>query len=186
VAPSTRTSDGASVASTAAHDGAAPELAIDLLALGAVGLDGTAEKVAGGSAAGQWFVLRSVSLRLAAGVRGGSLDAHTSTLTFLSTAGFAWHAWRPTVSQPFGLSIRADCVFVESLVSRQNTLPFDPRLGVDALVEASVKLTADTDAVLGLGVEYVQPMRVVDPDSPQGEELPSLSTGGEVGIQLRF
>lgn len=189
--PTSPPRDGARVA-PAAEGSSAPatarEMALDLTALGAVGMAGTAEKVAGGSVAGHWFVLRTVSLRLAAAVRGGHLDsAEASTLTFLGAAGVVWHAWRPTPSRRLGLSFRADYLLEHPWVTHlSDTHSFRWTSGADALVEAGLLLTADADVVIGIGLEGTFAQTYIDPQSPQAATLPPLNAVGEVGIQLRF
>jgi len=191
VAPPTRTSESATVTSTVEHEGPAPELAVDLRALGAIGIAGTEETVGGGSAAVQWFVLHTVSLRLAGAVRAGRLDSQSSTLTFYGAAGLVWQAWRPTPSFPVGLSLRADYVLLSTKVTdphgNPNPQTFGIKQGADTLVEAAVPLTADTDVVVGLGVDGTFfEMEVVDASNPKGTTLPRLSAVGEIGFRLRF
>jgi hypothetical protein len=161
--------------------------ALDLMALGAVGVTDSSQGVAGGSAAGQWFVLPTLSLRLGGGVRAGTLGSQTSTLTILGTAGVVWHARPPTTSHPIGLSLRADYLLDGTSVAHLAVNHwFKPVSGADALVESGLLLATDAQVVLGFGIEEVfGPTSVLVQGKPVGT-LPALSVVGELGVRLRF
>ena len=190
--PPARPTAGASALSTAESPRAAErpshEVAIDLVALGSVGLSGSADAVGGGTA-GNWFVFRTVSLRLAAGVRAGTIGsaAGVGTLTFLGAAGVGWNFWRSTSPRPFALSLRVDYL-VERLSATGFAEPHSrpPVSGVDALVETALQLTADVDALVELGLEDVFAKTYIDLQGARVATLPSLQAVAETGVRLRF
>ncbi|HEX4628751.1 MAG TPA: hypothetical protein VH137_08170, partial [Gemmatimonadales bacterium] len=93
---------------------------IDLLATGGLGITGNAEGAGGGGAVG-WIATDTLTLRIGASERAGSLDAAQATLfTLLFDAGVTWHAWRPTRARRLGASLRADYLLV-----RQSATHFD-------------------------------------------------------------
>jgi hypothetical protein len=169
------------------HRSAPSFFALDLMALGGVGITDSAQAVAGGSAAAQWFVLPTLSLRLGGGVRAGTLGSQTSTLTIFGTAGVVWHARPSTAVHPIGLSLRADYLLEQTTVTRlSENHPFDAISGADALVESGLLLAADAQVVLGFGIEGVfGPTSVLVQGKPVGV-LPALSVVGELGVRLRF
>jgi hypothetical protein len=143
----------------------------------------------GGGAAAQWFVIREVSLRLAAGAREGSVDgaSATSTLTLLGAVGGAWNVLRSNSPGPL-LAFRVDFLVERSSVTHlaQTHGFWPPEAGVDGVVEMGWSLTADVDAVCGFGFEQVFKATHVD---VQGVRIPVLipSRGvAEAGIRLRF
>jgi len=162
-------------------------VAIDLLALGAIGISGSAES-AGGGAAGNWFVFRTLALRLAAGVRAGAIGSArgVGTLAFLGAAGVAWHPWRSTSSQPLGLSIRVDYLFDQLFGTGFTDSHTRSASAVDAVVEAGLRLTTDVDVLVGIGLENVFATTDIDVLGAQVGMLPTLSAVAEAGVRLRF
>jgi len=163
------------------------EVAIDLLALGSIGISGSSES-AGGGAAGNWFLFRALALRLAAGVRAGAVGSArgVGTLAFLGAAGVAWHPWRSTSSQPLGLSIRVDYLLEGLSATGFAERDFRWVSGVDAVVEAGLRLTTDVDVLVGFGVDGVFAITHVDLLGSRVATLPTLSALAETGLRLRF
>jgi hypothetical protein len=182
-----------------------PQVALDLLALGATGIAGNADGAGGGMAA-HWFVHRRVSLRFGGGVRAGSVDA--DTLTLLASAGVALHPWRSTPSRPFGLSVRTDFLVVRQSTTHyadaQSTTtarcaPGGPSEtgrggatceswwpGLDAVVDADWLLAPSVDLVLGLGLEDVLLTTYIGVPGAPGTTIPALRLTAEVGARLWF
>ena len=161
--------------------------ALDLIALGGVGIADSAQGVAGGSAAGQWFVLPTLSLRLGGGVRAGTLGSETSTLTILGTAGVVWHVRPATTARPIGISLRADYLLEQTSVARLSVNhPFRPVSGADALIESGLLFAADAQVVLGFGIESLFGRTSIFAQGSPIATLPSWSIVGELGVRLRF
>jgi hypothetical protein len=183
-APATDTTHAPPAAEAPRPRETSPVLALDLMALGSVG---ASAEGAGGGLAGHWFLLHSVSLRLAAGIRAGAIPkANASTLTLLGAAGVVWHPWRSTASQPVGLSLRVDYVGGQSSASDGSDTQRRPISGFDTLVDFSWLVTADVDVLLGAGLEDVFGETYIDLHGVRVATIPPLRAVGEAGVRLRF
>ncbi len=166
--------------------------ALDVSGLGTYGLDANAQS-AGGRAALHWFFARIASLRLGAGVDGGSLDATPgNVLTALVSGGLALHPWRPTPSRPLGLSVRS-----EYLLANQSMTNFPSRgagpltrsrwiSGLDVALDGRWLLTGAVDLILGVGLEELFGRTYVDRMGDRAATLPTLRGFTEVGLGVGF
>jgi hypothetical protein len=138
-------------------------------------------------------VLRTLSLRLGAIDRAGSLNgAEATTSTLVTSAGISLHPWQPAPSQPFTVSLRLDYVLVRESATH---LDFDDASpvtaarwvsGVDTFVDASLLLSSQIAAVVGVGLEDVWSPTYIYVRDVRVATLPVLRAVVEGGFQLRF
>jgi hypothetical protein len=187
-APDTKAEQAASPARTGLAPPQGAAAAIDVIGLGAIGIAGDAAAV-GGAAAAHWFFLRPFSLRLGAGVKGGSIDiVGGRTLTPFLSAGLAVHPRRATLARPFGLSIRADFLALNQRLTQpsSSTEKQDLFFGMDAVVDASWMFVQGTEVLVGTGVEGVfSPVRVTV-DGQSVTTIPQFRVTAEVGFRFSF
>jgi hypothetical protein len=177
----------------------APDLAPSRLhyALDFVGLASTAVggsvQTAGGAVAFEGFLTPAFAMRIGGAMRGGPLDvAAARTLTLLASAGLALSPWPTSESRIFGASLRADYVLMNQTVTHYSSSGTDistmarPLSGIDAVVEAELRLGASVDVVGGMGVEEMLARTYVDLNGTRMATLPPLSALAEVGLRLRF
>jgi hypothetical protein len=164
-------------------------IAVDALAIGSLGLNGSANSL-GGSAALQWFAFRRLSLRIGAGLRGGDIDAaQATTLTMTVCAGPVFHLWRTNEPGSFGVSARVEYALVlESLTHFALGTATKSRFlsGVDFVADGSWRVGSDVDIVAGAGLEDVFGTTYVVVAGKQVDSLPTLSPVAEVGLRLEF
>jgi hypothetical protein len=159
------------------------------LALGALGISGNATGI-GGSAAVHWFPFDAVSLRIAGGVRAGSIaEAHASTLDLSLTTGVAWHVHQPSLPSRLGFSVRLDYVLLDQAVTPDGA----PQLaksramsGIAGAMDVGWLLAGNTDLLAGLGIEDVFSPTYLDLQGTRVATLPPLRAFGEMGCRLRF
>jgi hypothetical protein len=165
---------------------------VDLVASGATWIAGSADTLGVGGSV-QWFPVRSLSLRVGAGERSGSLNvAEATTFIFLGAAGVSLHPWAASPSRPIDASIRVDYLFL-----RQSATHFDADdtspvtrarwlSGVDGYVDAAWLLSTDVAALVGIGVEDVLAPTYVNVRGTQVATIPALRLVAELGVRLRF
>jgi hypothetical protein len=141
----------------------------------------------------QVFLTPAFALRLGGAMRGGDLaGAPARTLNLLASAGLALHPWPTSESRIFGASLRADYVLMNQTVTHYSSTGMDlstmarPISGVDAVLEAELRLGASVDVVGGGGVEEMLARTNVDLNGTRMATLPPLSAVAEVGLRLRF
>jgi hypothetical protein len=169
-----------------------PDFALDVLGLGEIG--GGGDWGAGGGAAAQWFPIRNLSVRLAGGLRAGSIDAaHATTLTLFASGGMAFHPWRTSLAHPFGASFRAEFLFLDESVTYSGHTEYRrlPRLGggVPGLalgVDGSWRFATNVELVAGVGIEGVFLTTYVDVPGARQTTLGPWSAIGETGMRFDF
>jgi hypothetical protein len=169
----------------------------DLLAIGSTGVGGDASGL-GGEVGAQWFPIELVSLRLGAGVRGGSIDAvQGRTLTLLVSAGAVVSPWRVTPARPFGMAMRADFLIISQSVTRVTSgfeSPSRVLPGVDLVVDASWMFAPGVEGIVGLGGEEAfGPTSLALKNSMQNvatitevANIPEFRVVGEAGLRVGF
>jgi hypothetical protein len=164
-------------------------LAVDTLAR-AVGIGGNASAV-GGEAALQWFPLRSLSLRLGAGLQGGAIyPASANTLTVFACAGVVLHLWRASVAHPFGASLRAEGLLVDESLTYFGPAQPSPTTvanrfpGLGLVADVSWRFAPDVELVAGGGMEDVFVSGYVDIGPVQKATLSPLNAVAEAGLRL--
>jgi hypothetical protein len=170
-------------------------LEVDLVGSGAAGIGATANAanaIGGGLFVG-WFPVASLSLRLGASERAGSLDvAEASVLAFAASSGIAFHPWQASRSRPIDLALRADYLLV-----RQSATHFDSDdpspvsqarwlSGVDAVADVAWLLSSDVAAMAGIGVEDLLAPTYVNVRQVRVATIPPVRLVAEVGVRLRF
>ncbi|MEO6419144.1 MAG: hypothetical protein ABIP39_07045, partial [Polyangiaceae bacterium] len=109
--------------------------AIDAAATGSLG--GSANAI-GGELAARWDFAPKLSLRLAGGLRSGSVTAaDADSLIFDAAAGLVWRAVRATTTSGFGVSVRADALAIQYRLSRETSHATLWLPGADLALEGS-------------------------------------------------
>jgi hypothetical protein len=163
--------------------------ALDLMALGSLGISGDASGV-GGSAAVHWFPFDAVSLRIGGGVRAGPITtAHASTLVLSLTTGVAWHVRQASLASRLGLSIRLDYLLLDQAVTPDGS-PQQAKSrtmsGIAGAMEVGWLLAGNADLLVGFGMEDVFFPTYLDLQGTRVATLPPLRAFGEIGGRLRF
>jgi|CZKU01.1.fsa_nt_gi hypothetical protein len=168
-----------------------PRVEVAVLAIGAAEIGGTS--AIGGGVAVDWFPVPSISLRLGASERSGSLDAaEASLLAFTAASGVAFHPWRASRSRPIDLSVRGDYLLVRQSATHFDSDDPSPATqsrwlsGVDAFVDAGWLFSSDVAAVVGLGLEDVLAATYVNVRQVRKATIPPVRVVAEFGVCLRF
>ncbi len=166
-------------------------ITVEFVVVDAAGDDGGAQEI-GGAGAFDWFLVQSVSIRMAITVRTATLDAAQGNLVkVLGAAGVALHPWRTSAAHPFGGSVRVDYLALYETLTHfpmpDRTPPtMDGRLsGIDAVADARWRFARDVDALVGAGLEAFPPTFVSE-GGQRVTTLPPLRALVEAGLQLRF
>jgi hypothetical protein len=165
-------------------------LELDLLALAATGIGGSADSV-GGAAAIDWFPLQGISFRLGVGARAGSFGASdtesATTLLLVVSAGAAAHPWRAVRTRPFGLSLRADFLAARQQGSLSSETQDSGLLaGCDVAADGEWLFANHVEAVLGLGVEDLFRRTDVYLHGNFVATIPPIRALAEGGVRIRF
>jgi hypothetical protein len=173
--------------------------AVDLLALAALSMGGEGAGGGGGGVAGYWFPLSRFSVRIGASLRAGSIGlVPSSTLTGAVSVGAGWHPLRATPSHPLGLSVRVDYLALyQSLqptgyaVGTGNgaaaSLADRWLSGIGEVVDLSWLLSAELEALVGLGLEEASGSTYVQVQgAPAIASFPPVRALGEAGLRVRF
>ena len=135
--------------------------AVEFLAVAAQGVGGDGEGI-GGEGGVHWFPWNVMSLRIGGGFRAGSVnEAQASTFDTFATVGAVLHPWKGTLVRPFGLALRVDYRLEHDSLSRSSSDSLGSTTqarwlsGFDALADASWRLTADLEILVGFGLEDV-------------------------------
>jgi hypothetical protein len=103
-----------------------------------------------------------MSLRIGGGFRAGSVnEAQASTFDSFASVGVVLHPWKTTLVRPFGLALRVDYRLEHDSLSRSSSDSLGPTTqarwlsGFDVLADASWRLSADLEILVGLGLEDV-------------------------------
>jgi hypothetical protein len=167
-------------------------MAVDVLALAATGIEGSATGFGGGAAL-QWFAFPALSVRLGGGLRAGTIDsAAASILTVYGCAGLAVHFWRTTPRRPVGASLRSEYVLVDESLTHFGPVSPNPSArsrtlsGVDLVADASLRLGSEVQLLVGGGVEDLFAPTYVDVQGVRVATLPPLRGLAEAGLRLSF
>jgi hypothetical protein len=161
---------------------------IELLGIGGSGVGQSAGE-GGGELAAQIRVVTPVSLRIAGGVESGSIGlVNVKTWTIFGSLGVAFRVLRPTVEQPFGVTVRADLTHAHV----EGSHPGDPTLtqdlnGFDSFGQVGWQFVQHLEAVLGVGVAMFPPFDV-QIHHPQASDTrtPLFRIVGEAGLLVAF
>jgi hypothetical protein len=169
-----------------------PRWGLGVAAIGSTGLDGPA----GGLGAAldlEWFTERSVSLRLTAGARGGTIpDLGATNLAAFAGVGAAWWPVPARTDQRLGLAVRADALALYHSVSRATSGGGTERHGrllpgADLLVELSWLFGTSVQAVVSGGVEFAFGSRTeVAVGNDVVTTIAPIRGVATVGLRLRF
>ncbi len=169
-----------------------PRTALDLFLVGASGIDGGGQGL-GGTGAVHWFATEAVSLRVGIAMRGGPVNVTEGNLLMLfAAAGLSFHPWRANLGHPFGISLRADYLFLyESLTHFAVPNESSPEVkdgvlsGADAVVDGEWLFTPNVEAVVGVGAEAFAPT-FIEINGARVAALPLLRAVAEAGLRMRF
>jgi hypothetical protein len=168
-----------------------PHVEIDFAASGASSIGGI--PTIGVGIATQWFLARSVSLRLGASERSGSLDAAEASLfSFIAASGVAFHPWQSSSPHPIDVSLRADYLLVRQSVTHFDSDDPTPVTqarwlsGFDAFIDGGWLLSSDVAAVAGVGIEDVLAPTYVNVRETPVATIPPLRAVAELGFRLRL
>jgi hypothetical protein len=135
--------------------------AVEFLAVAAQAAGGDGQGI-GGQGGVHWFPWDVLSLRIGGGFRAGSVsEAQASTFDTFASAGVVLHPWKATLVRPFGLALRVDYRLEHDSLSRSSQDSLGPTTqarwlsGFDLLADASWRLGADLEILIGFGVEDV-------------------------------
>jgi hypothetical protein len=174
--------------------------AVDLLGLAALSLGGEGAGGAGGGVAGYWFPLLHFSVRIGGSLRAGGVGlVPSSTLTGAVSVGAGWHPLRATPPHPLGLSLRVDYLALyQSLQPTGYAVATGNRAaasladewvsGLGEVVDVSWLLSAELEALLGLGLEEALGSTYVQVQGAPAAiaAFPPVRALGEAGLRVRF
>ena len=164
---------------------------LELLGIGATGVGGSGSGY-GAELAARWFFARSLSVRVAGGLRGGEVaSANASTQVELVGLGLAVTVPLEAHSRfalgghggPLLLRQRADRLSATTGMHEQKSRLI---VGADAYFEGSLRFSANAAFVAGLGAELAFGRTVLLVKGNQVAEIPALRGIAELGIQAQF
>ena len=164
---------------------------VELLGLGASGLGGAGSGYGAGLAA-RWFFARSLSARVALGLRNGQVPAANAN-TRAEFASFGLGVTVPLgAGSRFALGGHAGPLLLRQEAERRSTNTGIQEqksrlvLGAEGCFEAGVRLSGAASFVAGLGTELAFGRTVLLVKGNQVAEISALSGLAELGIQVQF
>ncbi len=165
--------------------------AVELNALGSVGLGGPANGL-GVSAAGRWYFVPALSLRLVAGVRRGSVpEVQADSQWAFAGVGFGFPLSQPGDGSRFSFGARVDFV-AGSFSMRRRTSMGEPEhherfsSTADLLAEGVYSPWSRTALKLGVGGEFAFGDTDVIVGTTHVTDIPQLRLVTELGLMTSF
>ncbi len=158
--------------------------AVDVAASGSLGGDASG---IGGALALRWDFAPKLSLRVAGGLRSGSVTAaDADSLIFDAGAGLVWRAVRATSTSGFGVAVRADALAIQYRLSRDTSHATLWLPGADLALEGSFLFAERMALFAAIGGEVAFGATDVFLHSEQVTTISPLRGIAEAGIRVHF
>jgi hypothetical protein len=169
-----------------------PAGAIDVVAAGAMGVDGPAGGW-GGSLSGRWYFAGPWAARLGASARAGQVTIVQSTsLLIHAAAGIAWVPFPATRTTPFELGARIDALLMREQLTHFSSDDIEPvpamrwLPGADAALEASWLFSPSAGFLGSFGTELAFGKTDVTLHQARVTSIPPVRLVLQIGVRATF
>ena len=166
--------------------------AVDVVAAGAMGVEGPAAGW-GGSLSGRWYFVAPWAARLGASARAGQVTpAQSTSLLLHAAAGIAWVPFAATRTTPFEFGARVDALLMREQLTHFDADDVEPVTqmrwlpGADAALEASWLFSPNAGFLGAFGAELAFGRTDVTLHQQRVTSIPPLRLVLQVGVRATF
>jgi hypothetical protein len=166
--------------------------AIDVVAAGAMGIDGPASGW-GGSLSGRWYFIAPLAVRVGLSARSGQVTpAQSTSLLAHLAAGVAWVPVPATRTTPFELGIRADALVLREQLTHFDSDDPEPVTamrwlpGADLAVELSWLFSPNAGFLASFGPEFALGRTDVTIHQETVTSIPPVRLVLQAGVRATF